>query len=340
MNMQQQPKQSNNRHKGERTFSPLTWVAVVVFFVVIIVAGLITSKTRPVADTVSATAVAQNAIMSSTANPDLPPLTAKAIEDLRAKNAEILTSYGWVDKDAGIARIPVDKAMEMALAQADNYYKQWEVEAPTPSAGGGDAALAEAGAAAFDSLGCGACHALDKVLVGPAIGAIFGTQVELESGETVTVNEEYLRTSILAPNDAIVKGFPPAMPPFDGLVSEDQLAQLIAFIKSTGGDSTAAADSGATAAMGEELSIKAGCTACHAVDSVLVGPEFAGLFGSEVTLESGETVTADEAYIRESILTPNAKVVQGFPPAMPPFEGLLSDADVASLIEYIKSLAQ
>ena len=62
------------------------------------------------------------------------------------------------------------------------------------------------------------------------------------------------------------------------------------------------------------------------------------MFGSQVTLASGETVTADENYIRESIMTPTAKMVQGFPPLMPTYQGQVSEEQITQLTEYIKSL--
>jgi hypothetical protein len=63
-----------------------------------------------------------------------------------------------------------------------------------------------------------------------------------------------------------------------------------------------------------------------------------GLFGKPVLLEGGQTVTADEAYIRESILNPRAKVVRGFQPIMPTYQGQVSEEQVLQLISYIRSL--
>ena len=81
------------------------------------------------------------------------------------------------------------------------------------------------------------------------------------------------------------------------------------------------------------------CLACHSVDgSQMVGPTWQGLYLQEVTLEDGSTVIADEAYIRESIVDPMAKIVEGYPPSMPPFGSTLSDEQIADIIEYIKSL--
>lgn len=97
-------------------------------------------------------------------------------------------------------------------------------------------------------------------------------------------------------------------------------------------------DTGPNADRGELLANQNGCVACHSQDgSILVGPTWKGLFGSEVELADGTTVIADEEFIHESILEPNAKIVAGFPPnAMPQYT--LSEAEVADLIEFIKTL--
>ena len=63
-----------------------------------------------------------------------------------------------------------------------------------------------------------------------------------------------------------------------------------------------------------------------------------GLFGKTVTLQNGETLTVDEAYVRESILQPAAKITSGFQPIMPTFQGLVTEEQLLELIEYVKSL--
>ena len=99
------------------------------------------------------------------------------------------------------------------------------------------------------------------------------------------------------------------------------------------------ADVEISANLGEKIFQQNGCQACHSTDgSVVIGPSFKGLFGHEVELEDGTTVTADEAYITESIVEPNAKIVKGFPPIMAPFD-YLPDNEIKSLIEYIKTLS-
>lgn len=89
---------------------------------------------------------------------------------------------------------------------------------------------------------------------------------------------------------------------------------------------------------GQQLVAANGCAACHSIDgSALPGPTWKGLFGSSVKLADGSSVTADEAFITESIKNPTAKVVEGFQPIMPPYTNL-TDEDIANIIAYIKTL--
>ena len=92
---------------------------------------------------------------------------------------------------------------------------------------------------------------------------------------------------------------------------------------------------------GELLYKRRGCTGCHSIDgSKLVGPSFKDLYGSEHGLTSGENVKVDENYVRESILYPAAKIVAGYNNVMPSYKGQLSDDDIASIIEYQKTISQ
>jgi cytochrome c oxidase subunit 2 len=74
------------------------------------------------------------------------------------------------------------------------------------------------------------------------------------------------------------------------------------------------------------------------VESQGRGPSLIGIYGRPVQLEDGRTVTVDENYIRESILAPSAKVVSGFKPIMPVFQGLVSEEDLNALVAYVKSM--
>lgn len=89
---------------------------------------------------------------------------------------------------------------------------------------------------------------------------------------------------------------------------------------------------------GEALFRQYGCASCHRNQPGALGPNLIGLFGSRVHLASGESVVADEAYLRESILNPRAQVVEGYKPVMPTFQGQVDEESLLQLIEYIKSL--
>jgi cytochrome c oxidase subunit 2 len=95
---------------------------------------------------------------------------------------------------------------------------------------------------------------------------------------------------------------------------------------------------GSLASAGGKLFQDLACNTCHRPDAQGRGPVLQNLFGKQVSLQSGETVIVDEAYIRESILTPGAKVTAGFQPIMPTFQGLVSEEGLLQLIEYVKSL--
>jgi cytochrome c oxidase subunit 2 len=92
------------------------------------------------------------------------------------------------------------------------------------------------------------------------------------------------------------------------------------------------------ARVGQRLFQDLGCEACHRDGSESRGPSLRGVFGTPVQLQNGEVVRADETYIRESILNPRAKVVAGYPPIMPAFQGQISEEGLLQLIAYIKSL--
>jgi cytochrome c oxidase subunit 2 len=95
---------------------------------------------------------------------------------------------------------------------------------------------------------------------------------------------------------------------------------------------------GSLASQGEKLFQKYACNTCHTNDASGRGPVLAGLYGRQVELADNRVVTADDNYIRESILTPTAKVVKGFQPIMPTFQGQVNEDDLIKLLAYVKSL--
>jgi cytochrome c oxidase subunit 2 len=97
---------------------------------------------------------------------------------------------------------------------------------------------------------------------------------------------------------------------------------------------------GSLAEQGEKLFAQNGCSTCHLLDQQGRCPVLRGLYKKPVQLNDGRTVLADDAYLRESILEPNAKIVSGFEAdVMPNFKGQISEENVIQLIAYIKSLS-
>ncbi|TGK08032.1 cytochrome c oxidase subunit II [Leptospira semungkisensis] len=105
------------------------------------------------------------------------------------------------------------------------------------------------------------------------------------------------------------------------------------------GKKAGAADAG-PAQRGEALfKGSLGCSGCHSLDgSRIVGPSFKGLYGNKRDFADGSSVVADDAYIKQSILVPTAKVVAGFPPAMSSFQGRIKEDEIKDIIEFIKTL--
>lgn len=97
---------------------------------------------------------------------------------------------------------------------------------------------------------------------------------------------------------------------------------------------------GLTMAEFGEKTVKAkGCVACHNLDaSRKVGPGFKGIWGAQREFTDGTSAIADENYIRESILNPNAKIVKTYAPGMPTFQGQIKDKEISAIIEYLKTI--
>lgn len=215
---------------------------------------------------------------------------------------------------------------------------------------------AEMGASLYVEKGCKTCHSLDGTkLVGPTFQKIYNRQGTLDDGSQYTADENYIRESILNPNAKIVQGFPhpSPMPAFAGLIDDSQVQSIIAFMKTLDGSAPAAAASTSQFAFakadtnlspadrGKALYAAKACVGCHSLDgSKVVGPTFKALYGHDVDLADGSKVKADDAYLKDSILNPNSQIVQGFAPGLMPqnFKDLLSEQDVADIIEFIKSV--
>lgn len=99
----------------------------------------------------------------------------------------------------------------------------------------------------------------------------------------------------------------------------------------------AAGEEEISAARGEQLYTANACQTCHSLDGTrLVGPSFAGLFGKERNFADGTSTVADEEYLKQSIVMPSAKIVDGYDNAMANYD-YLTDGEVQSLVEFIKA---
>ena len=90
---------------------------------------------------------------------------------------------------------------------------------------------------------------------------------------------------------------------------------------------------------GKRIAAEAGCMKCHTTDGTRhIGPSWLDMWGGKRKLKSGETITVDEGYMTESIMDPNAKIVEGYDAVMPSYQGKLAGPEIAALVEYMKSL--
>ena len=244
-------------------------------------------------------------------------------------------------------------------------FQQWLSELPTFAETltmGTSGGLIEQGEALAKGQGCVACHSVDgSPSLAPGWLGIFGKTETLTDGTTLVVDEEYFIESIVDPNAKMVAGYPAVMIAYD--FSEEQLDALVAYAKSLGQESSepedaesdrveeaveaietieeAAADSAAEeqaapAQIGAQIAAQNACNACHSLDgSRGIGPSFKDLYGANRTFADGSSAVADDAYLRESISNPSAKIVQSYAPAMPPVP--LDEEQTDALLAYIKA---
>lgn len=185
--------------------------------------------------------------------------------------------------------------------------------------------------------GCIECHTLNGV------GATTGPVLD---GVVQAKGRDYVRNAIVNPENTVAAGHAPGIMPetFNFSMTDIEIESLIDYLENPAAAAPAA--TGATPAAsggldGQQVASNAGCQACHSLDgSKIVGPSWKGLFGSTREFEDGSTVTADEAYVHESIVNPNAKIVKGFQPNLMPatYAQTLSEDQITAIIEFIKTL--
>jgi mono/diheme cytochrome c family protein len=229
----------------------------------------------------------------------------------------------------------------------------------------GTQSMASQGERLFQQLGCNGCHRADSLARAPRLEGLYGQPVRLQDGSQVLADDTYIRTSIVNPSAQVVDGWQPIMPTFQGQLSEEQMLDLIAYIRSIGPSAgapapeprptppprppvqgslpftpqpTTGSPTASLASQGERLFQQFGCNACHRPDNSGPAPSLVGVYGQTVHLQDGSQTLADDAYVRRSILEPGAQVVDGWQPIMPSFQGQLSEQQLLALIDYVRSI--
>ena len=107
-----------------------------------------------------------------------------------------------------------------------NDYSSWLVATQTPGS------MAELGAASFRQFGCSGCHSPNATVHAPRLEGLFGTTVQLQDGRTVVADERFIRDSVFLPNKNVPQSYQPIMPSFRGQIDEQQMLEIIEYIKS------------------------------------------------------------------------------------------------------------
>jgi mono/diheme cytochrome c family protein len=186
--------------------------------------------------------------------------------------------------------------------------------------------------------GCGSCHTFNGTTgkTGPELANVVKDK-----------GRPYVKDSILNPSAALAAGHANLMPQTLGFsLSDTEVESIVDYLENPAAAGTTTEATGTTPAAGggtpdgKALAQSAGCIACHSVDgSKLVGPSWKGLYNSEQEIEGDGKVTADDAYLQDSIVNPAAKIVKGYPNVMPATYGQsLKPDEIAAIIEYIKTL--
>lgn len=199
------------------------------------------------------------------------------------------------------------------------------------------------GLALMEEYGCFDCHTMDGTDdVAPPLNDLAGKErlIILPGGDkrTVVADARYLKTAIMQPGEELVDGWGDDMPPYEGDLSDSDADIIVNYMlgKDPEGNPLTAPPH-----PGEQLAEAEGCLQCHSNDgSEGVGPTLKGLYGSTVKVTRYDkplTVTADEAYIRQSIKSPSGFISEGYDDTMPSYEDV-SEETLDGLVSYIKSL--
>ncbi|HMO52223.1 MAG TPA: c-type cytochrome [Kiritimatiellia bacterium] len=183
-------------------------------------AGMSTEQAAELVDRVMASNRPTNAVVEGVGE------AAVAMAHMKAEVDAALNHYRWVDAEAGIVQIPIERAMERVAE------KGLPVRRAVDTSGRESETPVQAGERYFTELGCIACHGAVSGALGPSLVGVYNHEVKLADGATIIADEAYLRESILNPTASMVEGYLPVMPAFAGVVTDAQLDALVAYIKS------------------------------------------------------------------------------------------------------------
>lgn len=191
--------------------------------------------------------------------------------------------------------------------------------------------------------GCIGCHSSDgTVLVGPSFKDMYNSEVTVTTNNKKRVikrDENYLRNSIINPNEDIVENFPPnMMPSFKGQINDKDLETIINHFKGVKKETKTTKPKIDAFALIQNN----GCIGCHSMDgSKIVGPSFKDIYNRKVkVIRDNKTIEiiSDESYLKTSILDSKKDVVESYGNIMPSFQGVLKDEEVDAIVEYLKTV--
>ncbi len=185
----------------------------------------------------------------------------------------------------------------------------------------------------LEKQGCLGCHSFDgSNSIAPVFGPLKGLKRTISNEglkNEITIDADYLRRAIRAPEADLVDGFPPIMPAYGDEISEKDLDDIIDYLLH--GDRKPALD-------GNKLLEDNGCFGCHSTDgSPLVGPSFKGLNGRTTEIKRGEKeikLKVDASYLRRAIRQPDSDIVEGYPAIMPAADHL-SKEELDAMIDTL-----
>ena len=152
------------------------------------------------------------------------------------------SDYAWVDRNQGVARIPITRAMDIVGEKGLSWGKVKEEPAPAQTeavpvptekktnAPWLDPAMIQIGQALFTMYRCASCHVAGSSF--PPLNGKYGARVNLEGGDTALFDDAYIIESMIAPNAKIAAGYKPQMPPYNDRISEEEIKQIVIYIRS------------------------------------------------------------------------------------------------------------